>query len=79
MYCHVMEWLNGGWIGNWIYRTLLAIRDYALQITVPQRLMFLLTDFTALLGNVFQQWRFLYSRADVQAGWRPSHTNLLLF
>jgi hypothetical protein len=35
--------------------------------------------FTALLGNIFKQWTFLYSQAHVLTGWLPSHTYLLLF
>jgi hypothetical protein len=35
--------------------------------------------FTALLGNVFQQWMFLCAQARIIAGWWLSHTNLLLF
>jgi hypothetical protein len=41
--------------------------------------VFSVTAFTALLGNVFQQWTVLCSRALALAGWRTSHTNLLLF
>jgi hypothetical protein len=54
-------------------------RDYTLQITITHRLVFSVTVFTALLGNVFQQWKFLCFRAHFLACWRPSHTNLLLF
>jgi hypothetical protein len=36
---------------------------YTLQITVTHRLVFSVTVFTALLGNIFQQWTFLHSRA----------------
>jgi hypothetical protein len=37
------------------------------------------TVFTALHSNVLQPWMFLCSQAHVLAGWRPCHTNLLLF
>jgi hypothetical protein len=49
------------------------------EITITHRLVFSVTVFTALPGNVFQQWTFLCSRDHVLAGWRPSHTNILLF
>jgi hypothetical protein len=72
--------VEGVWIGNRIYCTLKhTTRDYTLQITVTHRLVFSVTVFTALLDNGFQQWTFLCFRAHVLAGWRPSHTNLLLF
>jgi hypothetical protein len=51
----------------------------ALHNLLSHRLVFPVTVLTALLGNVFQQWAFLCSRAHVLAGWQPSHTNLLLF
>jgi hypothetical protein len=40
--------IDGVWIGNRIYAT----RDYTLQITVTQRLVFSVTVFTALLPTV---------------------------
>jgi hypothetical protein len=52
-------------------------RDYTLQITITHRPVFQSHVFTALLRDVFQQRTFLCSRAQVFAGWRPSHTNLL--
>jgi hypothetical protein len=67
-------------IGNRIYWTLQrTTRDYTLQLTIRHRLVFSVTVFTALPCNVFQQCAFLCSRAHVFRGWRPSHTNLLLF
>jgi hypothetical protein len=65
---HVMEWvtIDGVWIGNRICWTLQhKIPDYTLQITVTHRLVFSVTNFTALLGNGFQQWSFLCNQADV--------------
>jgi hypothetical protein len=52
-----------------------STRECTLQITITQRLVFSVTVFTALLGNVFQQWMFLCSQAHSLAGWRPSHTS----
>jgi hypothetical protein len=72
--------IDGVWIGIWIYWAFQhKARDYTLRITLTRRPMFPVTVFTPLLGNVFQQWTFLCFRAHVHAGWRPSHTNLLLF
>jgi hypothetical protein len=62
----------------WMYRTLKQLVT-KLYKSVTQRLVLSVTVFTTPLGNVFQQWTFLCSRAHVLGGWRPSHTNLLLF
>jgi hypothetical protein len=72
--------IDRAWIGNricWIFKH--TNRDYALEITVTHRQVFSVTDVTALLCNVFQQWTFLCSRSHVLAGWRPCHPNLLHF
>jgi hypothetical protein len=67
------------WAGNRIYWTPQhTTRDYTLQIAITQRLVFSVTVFTALLGNVFQQCTFLCFRVHALAGWRPSHTNCRL-
>jgi hypothetical protein len=66
---------GGVWIGNRIYWTLdHTTCDYTLQITITQRLVFSVTIFTAMLGDVF-----LCLRAHVLADWLPSQTNRLLF
>jgi hypothetical protein len=41
----------------------LLTRNYTLQITVTHRLVVLVTVFTAVLANVFQQWTILCPRA----------------
>jgi hypothetical protein len=43
-------------------------------ITITRRLVFSVM----LFGNVFQQWMFLWSRAQALAVWRTSYTKLLL-
>jgi hypothetical protein len=64
--------VDGVWVGNRIYWTLkqLVTTPYKL---LSQRLIFPLTVVTALLGNVFQQWTFLYSRPHILAGRLLSH------
>jgi hypothetical protein len=42
--------------------------------TLYKSLSHIVTVFTALLGNIFQQWMFLCFRAHVHAGKWPSHT-----
>jgi hypothetical protein len=77
-YCHVTDYSRSS---DW-YSSLLdswRICDYTLHITVKHSLVFSATVFTALLGSVFQRQTFLCTLAHVLAGWRPSHTNLLLF
>jgi hypothetical protein len=50
--------IGGVWTGNRIYWTLIhANRDYSLQITITQRLVFSVT----LFGSGFQQMTFLCS------------------
>jgi hypothetical protein len=75
-YCVTIE---GVCIGNRIYWTLKhRVRECTLQIMFTHSVVFSVTVFTALLGNALQQWTILCSRAHVLAGWRPSHTKLLL-
>jgi hypothetical protein len=45
-------------------------RDYISRITITHSLMFQVTAFNALLGNVFQRWTFLCAGAHTLAGWR---------
>jgi hypothetical protein len=40
---------------------------YSLQITITHRLASRATFFTALLGNIFQQWMFFYSHARINS------------
>jgi hypothetical protein len=70
--------VDGVWIGNRIFWTLWhTTPDCTLQIAMTHRLVFSATVFAALLGNGFQQWTFLCSRAHGLAGYWPSHTDLL--
>jgi hypothetical protein len=45
-----------------------------------RRLLFSVTVLPASLGSIyeFKQWNFLCSQAHGLAGWRLSHTNILL-
>jgi hypothetical protein len=53
--------VDGFWIGNWIYWTLIhTTHGYPLQITITNRLVVSVMVFSALLGNIFQQWAFLH-------------------
>jgi hypothetical protein len=73
------EWVttDGCWFGNRIYWTLIQLMT-TLHTSLSHRLVFSVTVFTVLLDNVFQRRTFC-SRAQVLAGWQPSHTNLLLW
>jgi hypothetical protein len=57
------------------FNTQLVITLYKSQ---SHRIVFPVTVFAALLGNIFQQWTFLSCRAHVLSGWQQSQTNLLL-
>jgi hypothetical protein len=57
----------------------LTTYDCTLQITNISKVVFSVTVFTVLPGNIFQQWMSLYSRTHVLADWRPSQTNFLIF
>jgi hypothetical protein len=69
-YCQAIECdYDGVWIGNRIYCTLEhTTRDYSLQITLTNKLMFLVTVFSALLGSFFHHWTFLCYLAHTLAG-----------
>jgi hypothetical protein len=70
--------IHGVWIGNRIYWTLKQLVATLYRSLSHQDFAFRVTVFFALLGNGSQKCTFLYSRPHVLAGWRPSHTNLLL-
>jgi hypothetical protein len=53
--------------------------DYTLQVTISRRPLFLITVFTVLLDNAFQQRTTLCIFTKFLAGWRLSHTSILLF
>jgi hypothetical protein len=68
--------IDGFWIDDWIYWTLLhATHDYILQLAITHRLVFSVT----LLCSSFQQWMFVCFLAHVLTGWQPSHANLMLW
>jgi hypothetical protein len=67
------------WIDDSNYCTLYTQLVTPLYKSLSHRLVFSVTIFTAPLGNIFRQRTFLCFRAHVLAGWRPSHTDVLLF
>jgi hypothetical protein len=72
---YIVAWLSDDRRGldwYWDLVDIYTTRDWTLQITITQRLVLLVTVFTALLGNGFQQWTFFGFRAHVLTGWRPS-------
>jgi hypothetical protein len=76
---NIVTWLSDYRRGLDWQSDLLDTLTHNSQITVTHRLVFSVTVFTAMLGNGFQHWTFFCPRAHVLAGWRLSHTNLLLF
>jgi hypothetical protein len=60
--------IDGVWIGYRIYWTLYTTRNYTLQITITQRLVFSVTVFIVLIDKIVRLWTFHCSRAHVLAG-----------
>jgi hypothetical protein len=69
--------IGGSWFGIWIWWTLLQLVNTRHR-SLSHGLVFSVTISTALHGNVFQQWTFVWSRGHVPAYWHPSHTNPIL-